>query len=200
MNLSMDWMLIPQIILVVLVIAAMIVGGLRARDPFLPAQFAPDAHNDKSIMVTGWSEVELRQVILDFEEAYDWSDYPVHPIEVHTGESGAYRLTFPQDIHPEMLPALVNYLAYPHEMNPLGRTIQVVATTTLAEGFEKIDAAHWGKEAFLYIPEGDRDHDAVYMQTEDGMTFECRLPKCIWNPAGSARLPVGIEDLLGGTG
>jgi hypothetical protein len=195
----MDWMLIPQIIAVVLIVLLIPFVLGKHRDSSTPGKFPGEVRNDKSIAVAGWSEEEIHQILTNFDEAYDWSDYQPRRSELEKGKSTEYRLTFPHDIHPEMLVALVNFLAYPEGLNSHGRKISVAATTTITEGFEEIDSAHWGKNAVLYIPDADSSHKAVYLETEDGMVFSCRLPGCVWNPAGDARMPAEIDALLDGT-
>ena len=80
-------------------------------------------------------------------------------------------LIFPEDIHPAEFVALINYLAYPIDLDAAGRAILVVGRTTLNSDFDGLPKSLTGKKAILYIPNNDDDHNVVYLQTESSMTL-----------------------------
>ena len=134
--------------------------------------FVPDPKNDKVIMVRGWNDNELRKVIDDFIESYKNDGYPAYTIEPHKQAENTFRLTFPQDIHPVLFTFLVNYAAYPFDLDFTDRLILVGGKTTLTSLFEGVDPSLVGEKAILYLPENDQDHTVVYLHTAAGSTFE----------------------------
>ena len=74
---------------------------------------APNAENDKVIMVKGWKEEELRKIIDDFIEMYKRNSYPAYTINFEKRGDYIHRFTFPTDIHPLLFTFLINYLHIP---------------------------------------------------------------------------------------
>lgn len=154
--------------------------------------------NDKIILVKGWNEIEIQKIIHDFIEAYKGDGYPIYAIEPHKQEENIFRLTFSKDIHPTLFTFLVNYLAYPFDLDFENRSVIVVGKTTLSTEFDGVDAAFVGKRAILYIPQGDQDHDVVYMQTEAGINLANSFTETKWKRVNDARLSSEIRNLIGG--
>lgn len=153
-------------------------------DVTLPA-FSPDPDNDKVISVSGWNEVELRQILDGFiaENSFGWPPYRIEHKEYENG----FRLTFPEDIHPSLFAILVNYALYPVEFGITSRKIIVKGRTTLSEAFDGIPEELLGQRAVLYIPEDDEEYDVVYLQTETGRNFANTLGENNWRPIANAR-------------
>jgi uncharacterized protein (DUF983 family) len=150
--------------------------------------FAPDANNDKVIIVRGWNENELLAILNGFA-ARDQPGAPECRIEIQPQEEDCYRLRFPLDIHPFLFTSLVDYLLYPSEIAIGNRLVAAAGKTTLDSAFEGIPETHYGQEALLYVPEDDRDHDVVYLQTKSGLIFAYYFIEEIgWRPVKSARL------------
>jgi hypothetical protein len=151
----------------------------------LPA-FSPDRENDKVITVSGWNEVELRQILDGFIAEND-SGWPPYRIELHKEHENCFRLTFPDDIHPSLFAILVNYAMYPLEFGITSRKIVVKGRTTLHEAFDGIPEELFGQRAVLYTPDDDEEYDAVYLQTETGLNFGNTLGENNWRPIAVAR-------------
>jgi hypothetical protein len=150
--------------------------------------FAPDANNDKVIVVSGWNQDELL-TILDGFAALDHPGAPEYQIEIQPQAEDRYRLRFPQDIHPFLFASLVNYLLYPAEIAIGNRRLTAAGTTTLDLAFEGIPESLCGQKALLYVPKDDQDHDVVYLQTEAGVNLAYSFVEEIgWRPVKNARL------------
>ncbi len=195
----MSWLLIV-IVLVALVAAACLSFRGRGASPESASvpNFTPNPQNDKVILVKGWNEVEIQKIIHDFIETYKNDGYPAYTIEPHKQSENLYRLTFPQDIHPLLFTFLVNYIAYPFDLDLKNRSIIVGGKTTLDAGFAGIDSLLVGKKASLYIPENDQDHDVVYMQTESGINLLMSFDSLKWRRVNDARLSNEVKNLIGG--
>jgi hypothetical protein len=147
-------------------------------------------------LVSGWTGDEILTIISDFDKTYQKSEYPSYSIDLRSETMGVYRLSFPQDIHPLLLAFLVNYIAYPFKPDFKNRPICVGAASTVSKGFEGVDPVHWGKKAILYIPEHDKGHNEVYMQTNDGVAFANTFKKCVWRQVGAPRLSSQTKALM----
>ena len=154
--------------------------------------------NDETILVKGWSESEIDTIVADFIAMYENDGYPPYTIEPQKHSEDLYRLTFPQDIHPLLFMFLVNYLAYPSELDLTNRSIIVGGKTTLSRDFTQIDPQLVGKKAILYVPENDQDANVVYMQTESGDTLANSFSDMNWTRVNDARLSNEVKKLLEG--
>jgi hypothetical protein len=105
--------------------------------------FDPDLANDKAVIVNGWNEAELQQIMSDFIGTYEHDGYPPYTIEPQMQDGNLYRLTFPHDIHPLLFKYLVNYLVYPLDSDVANRDITVCGKTTLSSAFRGVDASLW---------------------------------------------------------
>jgi hypothetical protein len=159
--------------------------------------FTPKPENYKVILIKGWNEVEIRKIIRDFIETYKNDGYPAYTIEPHKQSENLYRLTFPQDLHPLLFTFLVNYLAYPFNLDLKNRSIIVVGKTPLSSGFDGIDASLVGEMAILYLPENDQDYDVVYMRTESGANLANSFTELRWRRITEARLSNEVKKLIG---
>jgi hypothetical protein len=157
-------------------------------------QFDADPENDKLVMVSGWNEHELRQILDDFS-AENVTGFPPYTIELHKPREDHFRLTFPEDIHPALFASLVNYLIYPTEFGIPNRDLVVAGNTTLNSAFEGIPKNCFGQKAVLYVPEHDDDHDVVWLQTETGINFANSLDGNNWRSVDDARMPAEVKRL-----
>jgi hypothetical protein len=161
------------------------------------AAFTPDPRNDKAVLVQGWDETELRKIIADFIKNYESDGYPPYSIESHKQNDKLFRLQFPNDIHPLLFTFLVNYIAYPFDLDPANRQILVAGTTTLTRGYEGVSDSLVGRKALLYLPENDDDHTIVYMHFSDGTTYANSFHDLVWRRVIDARLSPDITRLVG---
>jgi|WetSurMetagenome_2_1015567.scaffolds.fasta_scaffold789759_1 hypothetical protein len=194
----MDWMVIPQILVVVMVLAFFALGGLNVRGDGVANGYVSDVHNDKQMMISGWTECEIREIVAEFTKEDGDVNLPAFDIELQEVGPRKFRLTFPKDIHPSRFPELINYVAYPTEMNLVGRSIHVGGKATITEGFKGINRTRWGEKAILYIPADDRTNDEVYLQLKGGASFVYSLRSCVWKKVKHARLSAETRTLLSG--
>jgi len=68
-------------------------------------------------------------------------------IEPHQQSENLYQLKFPIGIHPQIFIYLINYLAYPFDLNLTNRSIFVVGQATLNTGFEGVDPSLIGQKS-----------------------------------------------------
>lgn len=141
--------------------------------------FTPDLDNDKSIIVSGWQEHELKRIVDDFRKQ-STIDPPME-IEIQNPHDTQFVLTFPGDIAPGDFAALVNYLNYPIDFDLAERTLLVVGRTTLNADFNGIPESLEGKKAILYVPANDDDYTVVYLQTETGDSFALSMNEMVWH-------------------
>jgi hypothetical protein len=156
--------------------------------------FAPDPHNDKAIIVSGWNEEELNKALDDFMPQDPASSPP--RIAIHQRFENLYRLTFPEDSPPSGFAALVNYLNYPIDLSLAGRTVTVAGKATLNSAFAGIPESLMGKSAIFYVPENDEDYDVVYLRTEAGDVFANSLnQEGGWRRVDDPRISVEVRAL-----
>ena len=156
--------------------------------------FTPDPHNDKTILVQGWNEDELRQILDDFVEE-DLSAFAAFRIEIARRFENSFALTFPEDVHPTEFLSLINYLAYPINFDPAGRSIIVAGKTTLNSDFDGLQKSLEGKKALLYLPENDEDYDVVFLQTDSGVVMANSFNEGVWRKVDDARLSSAVMSL-----
>ena len=197
---AMTWLLILIVIFALITVACV---SFRSKDAgsasAIPPSVMPNSENDKVILVKGWDESEIKKIIRDFIQTYERNGYPAYTIEHHKESGNLYRLTFPQDIHPRLFTFLVNYLAYPFDLDLKNRSIIVGGRTTLSPGFDQIDSQFVGKNAILYIPENDRERSVVYLRTESGVTLANSFTELKWKRVNDARLSYEVKNLIGGS-
>ena len=194
----MTWLLLLVVFVALVAVACMSFRGRGASPESVTVpSFTPDTENDKVISVKGWNEAEIQKIIRDFIETYKNDGYPAYTIEPLKQSENLYRLTFPQDIHPQLLTFLVNYLAYPFDLDLRNRSIIVGGKATLSSGFEGIDSSLVGKKAILYIPESDQEHNVVYMRTESGINLANSFTELRWKRVNDARLSNEVKNLVG---
>jgi hypothetical protein len=195
----MTWVLVAVILVVLTAVACLSFRGkgVSTESASVPS-FTPNPMNDKVILVKGWNETEIQKIISDFTETYKNDGYQPYTIEAHKKEENLVRLSFPKDIHPRLFTFLVNYIAYPFDLDLKNRTLVVGAKTTLSAEFDGLDSSFVGKGAILYIPQDDQDHDVVYMQTDSGMNLANSFTEIKWKRVNDARLSSEVRNLIGG--
>jgi len=195
----MAWVLIAVILIALIAIACFSFREKGVSIESTPvSSFTPNPANDKVIFVKGWNEIEIQKIISDFTETYKNDGYPAYAIEPQKKEEYLFQLTFPKDIHPMLFTFFVNYLAYPFDLDFKNRSVVVGGKTTLSTEFDGVDSSFVGKKAVLYIPQGDQDHDVVYMQMESGISFANSFTEIKWKRVDDARLSSEVRSLVAG--
>jgi hypothetical protein len=130
----------------------------------------------------------------DFQQSYRDRLPPSFSTEVHAGDGGVLRVTFPADIKPEFFCWLINYFQYPKGFDLKSRTILVAGRATIRSDFLPADQSLIGKPITFYIPADDRDYDIVFAQV-DGQSYKYPFTSERWQRVQEPRLPVGVSDL-----
>lgn len=157
--------------------------------------FVADPNNDKAVLIQGWNQDELRQILDDFVEE-DLSAFVAFRIEVQQRFENSFALTFPEDIHPDEFQSLINYLACPINFDPAGRSVIVAGQTTLNADFDGLPRLLEGKKAIFYLPENDDDYQLLYLQTESGENFAKSFNEGVWRKVRDARLSSAVKSLV----
>ena len=195
---SMTWVLLAILIVAIIGVACALPrfrGGTSGQSSVAP--FTPDPQNDKVIFVQGWDETELRKIISDFVKNYEDDGYPAYSIEPLKQNDKLFQLKFPKDIHPLLFTFLVNFVAYPFDLDLTNRHIVVAGTTTLTKGYDGLDESFIGRKALLYLPENDQDRTIVYMHFSDGTTYANSFHDLVWRRVTDARLSPEVSKLVG---
>jgi len=161
-----------------------------------PETFHPTDKNDKLVRVKGWTYNELNKIINDFINLYKKSNYPYYKIDITEIGPSFYKLSFPQDIHPMLFTILINYMAYPFEMDLNKHSIVVVGSATLNGDYAGINAEEFGRKATFYIPDKDVEHDVVYLDVENGKLYENSFTDCVWKSGNKDRLSEEAKKIL----
>jgi hypothetical protein len=186
---------LPIALILLPLVLVLIAKPVKAEDPQTDlSPFTPDPNNDKAILIQGWTEDELHQILNDFVDE-DLSAFAAFRIEIQKRLDNSFALRFPEDVHPAEFLSLINYLAYPTDFDLAGRSIIVAGKTTLNSDFDGLPKSLAGKEALLYLPENDQDYDVVCLQTESGMTLARHLNEGVWRKVKDARMASAVESL-----
>jgi hypothetical protein len=188
--------LIPVALITLPLVLILIAKPVKAEDPQTDlSPFTPDPQNDKAILIQGWNEDELQQILDDFVEA-DLSAFAAFRIEIDQRLENSFALTFPEDIHPAEFLSLINYLAYPINFDPAGRSIVVAGQATLNSDFDGLPKSLEGKKALLYIPENDKNYDVLLLQTESGVTLAKTFNEGAWRMVNDDRPSSAVRSLI----
>jgi len=187
--------LIPVAVIVLPLVLVLIAKPVKADIPQTDlSPFTPNPDNDKMILVQGWNEEELRDMLDDFVEE-DLSAFAAFRIEILKRFENCFELTFPEDIHPVEFVSLINCLAYPINFGPAGRSIIVAGRATLNSDFDGLPKSLEGKKALLYLPENGEAYDVVLLQTESGVTLAKSFNEGAGRQVEDARLPGAVKSL-----
>lgn len=153
----------------------------------------PNQHQ-KEIIVSGWTNEELSNILKDFAELYVGKLGKEFDYEVSLARQGSMRITFPHDIPPNEFSFLVNYLNYPKDYDLKTHSISVTGHATLTEGFHLPSKSLIGKNAVFYVPSDDQDYDVVYIRV-DNETYANSFAGFRWKKVDNPRLPAGISTV-----
>ncbi len=148
--------------------------------------------HQKEIIVSGWTDEELSNILTDFADAYGDDLGKKFEFEVCSRDGGTTRITFPHDIPAKHFSFLVNYLNYPKNYDLKTRSISVTGNAILSNAFHLPDKKLIGKKATFYVPSNDKDYDLVYIQVSDE-TFQNSFAGLHWNTVENPRIPAGIK-------
>jgi hypothetical protein len=150
--------------------------------------------SDKDLVVRGWSDSEFRQIIGDFQQMYRDRLPQNFSVDVHAGDGGVLRATFPVDIEPRFFCWLINYVQYPKKFDLKSRTILVAGRATISSDFLPSEESLIGEHILFYIPTDDKDFDVVFARV-DGQSYKYPFSSERWQRVQEPRSPAGISDL-----
>jgi hypothetical protein len=156
--------------------------------------FTPNSDNDTEVLVTGWSDSELARILSDYRAMYSERLGPKFMIRTQRSDSGASRISFPNDIPPDLLSFLVNYLQYPRDFDLSKHTIAVLARTTLTRAFPVPSQEYVGQKARIYVPESDHEYDLVYVAVGSKF-FQQSFTDGLWKLVPNGRIPAKVQPL-----
>jgi hypothetical protein len=139
----------------------------------------------KTVIVSGWSNQELKQILSDFADVHDF-EFQV------CADKGASRITFPHDIPVQQFSFLINCLQYPKNFDLKTRSISVVGKALVTSAFHPPNKNLIGQRAVFYIPTNDQSYDLVYVRVGEE-TFENSFAARHWKKVTDSRMPAGIE-------
>jgi hypothetical protein len=155
---------------------------------------APINMSDKELLVKGWSDTELRQILGDFQRLSGNRLPSNFSTEIQSGNGATERVTFPADIPSMDFCFLVNYVQYPKGFDLNSRPILVAGRATISSDFLPSDQSLIGKKILIYVPSDDKRYDEVFAQAE-GQSFELPFTMTGFKQAQEPRLPIGVSDL-----
>ena len=147
--------------------------------------FIPDPQNDKTLLVYGWSETEVRRMLTDFATTYALNKGFSYR---KSADGQRLRVVFPEDIEPGLFAFLINYVRYPMNLEFGDRNVESIGVTTLSPAFGLPTSALDGKRAVIYVPVGDKEFDRVFVSV-DGKAFENSFRATCWQPVSDAQMP-----------
>jgi len=165
--------------------------GLPPGQRATPA-FVADPKNRTSVIVRGWTYDELAKIIAYFLSSYELPDATT---TVTARSDSTLVIRFPNDIQPEHLFYLVNYIQYPKGFDLTHRSIGVVAHIVLGPVFPVPDASLTGRGAIVYVPANDKDFDLVYAKAETGQAYRISFTDLAWQPVDDPRVPASVSGL-----
>ena len=155
---------------------------------------APFVIADKEVLVRGWSDTELKQIIGDFQQMYRDRLPAGFSTGIQAGDGDTLRITFPADITPELFCWLINYVQYPKGFDSKIRTILVVGKATMGSDFLPSGQGLVGQRILFYIPTDDRDFDVVFAQV-NAKSYMYPFTSERWQQVQEQRIPVGVSGL-----
>jgi hypothetical protein len=170
------------------------VGVKIIRTPLKPG-ITPKTANGKEVVVRGWTNEELSGILTDFADAYDKDLGHDFDYEVQPHDNGSIRVTFPHNIRAQEFSFLINYVQYPKNYDPKGRSISVVGEALITPDFNPPSKDLVGQNATFYIPPNDQKYDLVYIRVGDEI-FENSFAARHWKRVTDSRVPpdVGIKQ------
>ncbi len=150
--------------------------------------------SDKEVLVRGWTNPELKQILGDFQKIYRERLPSNFSAESGAGSNDFLRVNFPHDIEPRFFCWLINYIQYPERFDSPSRKIIAAGTATITSDFLPSNQSLIGKRIIFYIPANDTQYDEVYGRVEN-QSYEYPFSSERWRPVNDPRLPGEITKL-----
>lgn len=151
--------------------------------------------SDKKVLVRGWKNEELRQILDDFKAMYRDRLADDFRMKVQRMPEDLFCVTFPSDISATLFAWLVNYLRYPKDFDLRTRAIVVLGRTTISAEFEPPEKKLIGQRAAFYVPADDQEYDLVFVKV-GVVTYELSFARGEWTVVANDRMPAGLDKLM----
>jgi hypothetical protein len=136
----------------------------------------------------------LEKILRGFTRTYKDQLGPSWCFRMEPLSSDGFRITFPNDIAPDSLSFLVNYLRYPEDLDLATHDVAVLGRVTLTPQFPLPRQDYIGQKARIYVPSNDQQYDLVYVAVGSDY-FEQSFTKLRWKPVQDSRVPDGVARL-----
>ena len=137
----------------------------RPSNEHLPTQEKP---NDKLVIVDNISKTEIDSILTGFCNMYNKESFQAQP-RLYKLSERQFAITFPYDIEFEIYCYFVNYVHYPMGFD---KSFDVTAWGTTGQANGWITEKSANKKVMLFIPEDDKEHDNVFLTTEDNIGYK----------------------------
>src|SRR5579859_464217 len=108
--------------------------------------FKPSPQNDTEVLIEGWSAAELDRILRAFAKDYADRIPPPPAFRTEHVRGEVLRILFPNDIEPDLLSFLVNYLQYPTGYDLSKHAITALGRVTVTEAFQATLSRYTGQK------------------------------------------------------
>jgi hypothetical protein len=131
----------------------------------LPKQ---ENQNAKLVIVDKVSKTEIDNILTGFCNMYNKESFQARP-RLYKLSERQFAITFPFDIEFEIYCYFINYVRYPMGFD---KSFSVTAWETTKQTKGWITEKTANKKVMLFIPEDDKEHDNVFLTTEDNIGYK----------------------------
>jgi hypothetical protein len=131
----------------------------------LPKQ---ENQNAKLVIVDNVSKTEIDNILTGFCNMYNKESFQARP-RLYKLSERQFAITFPFDIEFEIYCYFINYVRYPMGFD---KSFSVTAWETTKQTKGWITEKTANKKVMLFIPEDDKEHDNVFLTTEDNIGYK----------------------------
>jgi len=159
--------------------------------------YKPERGHDKRIAVRGWTDTELDGILHEFEHMFREQLHRGYRVAQEREVDGTFRLSFPNDIEPELYYCLLNALCHPTDYELEGRAVTALGRVRLSAAFAPPEPRLRGQSAWVYLPQGERGYELVIVSLLAGSAYELDFTCGQWTLLPDARMPAGLRELAG---
>jgi hypothetical protein len=131
----------------------------------LPKQ---ENQNAKLVIVDNVSKTEIDDILTGFCNMYNKESFQARP-RLYKLSERQFAINFPFDIEFEIYCYFINYVRYPMGFD---KSFSVTAWETTKQTKGWITEKTANKKVMLFIPEDDKEHDNVFLTTEDNIGYK----------------------------
>lgn len=124
--------------------------------------------NDKLIVVSNVNHNDVKNALVKFCNMYNNENYAALPRLVQLSPD-TFAITFPYDVEFSVFCFAVNFMGYPTDIT---WNSKVTAWATTKAGDEWIIDEIKGKKVMLFLAEGDKEYDDVFLTTSENIGYK----------------------------